>query len=182
MQLLSWVSDYCVGGRGFKALPCQKKFDMEAFAHWHLSRENLKCGWTKFLENLNEEIILKYIKKLTKASLSWVQLRYPLKFQRPYYWFICLKDKNSFSCFFLFSRLRMCLSCGENGSLRSIDVVFHLPQMMHQTLSNSHSVVAAVQEQSYSLHFHLYIACNIVPEAVGMDRHPQPPLQSRKVL
>lgn len=72
----------------------------------------------------------------------------------------------------------MCLSCSENGSLRSIDVVctvFHLPQMTHQTLSNSHSVVAAVQEQFYSLHFHLYIACNIVPEAVGMDRHPQPP-------
>ena len=76
----------------------------------------------------------------------------------------------------------MCLSCSENCSLRSIDVVFHLPQMTHQTLSNSHSMVAAVQEQSYFLHFHLYIACNIVPEAVGMDRHPQPPLQSRNVL
>ena len=76
----------------------------------------------------------------------------------------------------------MCLTCGEKyyGSLRSIDVVFHLPQMTHQTLSNSHSVVAAVQEQSYSLHFHLYIACNIVPEAVGMDRHAQPPSYTEK--
>ena len=85
-----------------------------------------------------------------------------------------------FVCF-CFQDFRCVLVVAKNyRSLRSIHVEFHLPQMTHQTLSNSHSMVAAVQEQSCFLHFHLYIACNIVPEAVGMDRHPQPPWRGRK--